>query len=106
MLGRMIRLLVVALVACSAGPKDAGPTKPAVAERIARIERGLLPVVQVRGEDVRFAIEDRMREHKIPALSIAVFADYELQYVKTYGVADVEHGTRATEDTTFLAGSI
>src|SRR5687768_744517 len=80
----MMRALVLLLAACSAAPKDAGPAKPPVAERIARIEAGLLPAVQVRGEDARFGLEQRMREHKIPSLAIAVFADYELQWVKTY----------------------
>jgi CubicO group peptidase (beta-lactamase class C family) len=102
----MMRALVVMLVACSAAPKDVGPSKPPVAEQIARIEAGLLPAVQVRGEDVRLALEARMRELEIPALAIAVFADYELQWVKTYGLADVEKGIRATDETTFLAGSI
>jgi CubicO group peptidase (beta-lactamase class C family) len=51
-------------------------------------------------------IEERMWEYKIPALSIAVFDNYELVWTKAYGLADVETGTRADERTTFLAGSI
>ena len=84
--------------------KEPGPPRPD--ERIARVEHGLRPVVQVQGEDVRYDIEARMREYQIPAVGIAVFANYELQWEKSYGLADVEKQVRATNDTTFLAGSI
>jgi CubicO group peptidase (beta-lactamase class C family) len=97
--------LLAACGATASGPSSS-PTPDATARRIERIERGLLPPVQVQGEDVRSALEARMREHKIPALSIAVFEHYQLQWAKAYGLADPETGTRATEETTFLAGSI
>jgi CubicO group peptidase (beta-lactamase class C family) len=100
--------LLLALVACTppAGTTSSLPpstTKPAPA---LQIETALLPPVQVKGDDVRFSLEARMREYKIPALGVAVFDNYELVWAKSYGFADVESGTRATEDTTFLAGSI
>lgn len=101
------------LCACgSASPPraEAPPSAPAAApnpaDRIARVERGLLPVVQVRGEPVTWTIEARMREHRVPGLSIAVFADHRLQWAKAYGVADVDTGARVTETTLFQAGSI
>ena len=75
-------------------------------KRIERIAQGLLPPVIVKGEATRWTIEERMREHKIPAVSIAVFENYELQWAKAYGMAEAETGTRATEETNFLAGSI
>jgi CubicO group peptidase (beta-lactamase class C family) len=94
--------------ACGASPGQAeqSPPSSATAQRIERIERGLLPAVQVKGEDLRYALAARMREHKIPAVSIAVFEDYQLQWAKAYGLADPETGARATEETIFLAGSI
>ena len=95
---------------------DSPPPVPASAEvaalpddvsrRIEAIERGLLPPVIVAGETPRWTIEERMREHRIPALSIAVFDNYELQWAKAYGMADGEAGSRATDKTLFLAGSI
>ena len=65
-----------------------------------------MPPVRIKGEELRWKIEDRMREHKIPAVSIAVFENYELSWAKAYGMAEVGAGTRATEQTLFLAGSI
>lgn len=76
------------------------------AARIARIERGLLPPVQVRGEERRASLDERMRALEIRATAIAVFDRYELQWAKAYGHADAEAGVPATEDTVFLAGSI
>jgi CubicO group peptidase (beta-lactamase class C family) len=99
-------------IACGASPShpashpEVSPPSSSVARRIERIEHGLLPAVQVKGEEVRSDLEAQMREHKIPALSIAVFENYQLQWTKAYGLADVETGQRATEETIFLAGSI
>jgi CubicO group peptidase (beta-lactamase class C family) len=104
------QLLLVALVACKAGGSSSPPTslppadtKPAPA---LQIETGLLPAVQVKGDETRFSLDARMREYKIPAISIAVFDNYEIIWAKAYGHADVESQSPATEQTTFLAGSI
>jgi CubicO group peptidase (beta-lactamase class C family) len=96
-------LLLLVLVGCRSTPRSV-PTQ--THSPAAQIETGLLPVVQVRGEDARHALEARMRDYKIPAVSIAVFDNYELVWAQAYGLADVETGSRADEHTTFLAGSI
>ena len=96
-------LLLLVLVGCRSTPRSV-PTQ--TQSPAAQIETGLLPVVQVRGEDARHALEARMRDYKIPAVSIAVFDNYELVWAQAYGLADVETGSRADEHTTFLAGSI
>jgi len=81
-------LVLLAVIAC----RDAASVN--VTKRAAQIETHLLPAVQVRGEDVGHTIEERMREYKIPAVSIAVFDNYALVWSKAYGLADVEAGTR------------
>jgi CubicO group peptidase (beta-lactamase class C family) len=109
MINKQRLLAAVCVAACggsSAERARVGERMMPAADHIARIEHGLAPPVQVRGEEVRWAIADRMREHRIPAVSIAVFDNYELQWSKAYGIADVETGQRATERTLFLAGSI
>jgi CubicO group peptidase (beta-lactamase class C family) len=105
----MIRscFLVLVAVSCSAPPhRDAAKPPPVDTARIDRIERGLLPAVTITGEELRFTIEQRMAEYKVPAVSIAVFDNYELQWAKAYGLADVDGKVGATTETTFLAGSI
>ncbi len=99
--------LIPLALACSSSPhRESVETRAVDAAIIERVERGLLPPVTVVGEELRYSIEQRMAELQIPALSIAVFDNYELQWAKAYGFADVEGKAPATEETTFLAGSI
>ncbi|NVB80217.1 MAG: beta-lactamase family protein [Kofleriaceae bacterium] len=104
---RLVLLLVITACSSSAPTTPAAPKpKRAPAEQI---ETSLVPAVLVRGEEdaiERHTIEERMREYKIPAISIAVFDHYEIVWAKAYGLADVESQTPADEHTTFLAGSI
>lgn len=105
--GPWIAVAIAAACGQSAAPMSRSQApRPTAERRIARIEQGLLTAPPVRGEDVRFSLADRMEKYKIPAVSIAVFADYRLQWARAYGIADVETGSRATEETIFLAGSI
>ena len=73
---------------------------------VAHIEGRLLPAVLVAGEPRGTALATRMRQERIPALSIAVFNDYRLDWAEAYGLADVQSGAPATVDTLFQAGSI
>jgi len=107
-------LALSSIVACAASPQAAATPRAAATasaaapqdERSAKVEHGLLPPVRVRGEDVRYELEERMRQHRIPAVSIAVFENYELAWSKAYGFAALESQERATPHTLFLAGSI
>lgn len=99
-------LLILALGCRASDAPDMRSSEGASAKHIARIERGLLPPVLVKGEVTPWTLEERMREHRIQAVSIAVFDNYELQWAKAYGMAEAETGTRADEETLFLAGSI
>jgi len=106
-LDRLVLLPSLFVVAC-ASSKARVTTAPEedAAPRVARIEQGLLPAIQVEGEVVRYSLAQRMRELEIPAISIAVFADYRLQWARAYGVADVDTGAPARVDTLFQAASI
>src|SRR5687768_12533707 len=101
-------LLLLALAACSSSTKstDKATAKPGVLAVQVAVEDRILPPVQVRGEDVHYALADRMEKYKVPGLSIAVFDNYQLVWAKAYGVADVETKTPVTETTLFQAGSI
>lgn len=102
----MHALRVIGLLAVAACGASSSPPRAVADPRIAQVERGLLPAVQVRGEDVRFRLADRMRELSIPGVSIAVFENYELVWARAYGVADADTGERVTETTMFQAASI
>lgn len=97
-----MKLVALALlVAC--GGSSTTPVTPAV-DHAASIERGLHPAVSIKGEPHSIALEQRMRELHINAVSIAVFQNYKVVWARAYGLADT--GVPATPETLFQAGSI
>jgi CubicO group peptidase (beta-lactamase class C family) len=76
-------------------------------ERIRRIEAGLLPPVILKGQPLRTAkLEERMRELKIPGVSVAVFENGRIEWARGWGVADATTGQKVEPDTRFQAASI
>jgi CubicO group peptidase (beta-lactamase class C family) len=71
------------------------------------VEAGLAPAVAVKGRPVpRYTIEERMKALKVSGVSVAVIQNYEIDWAKGYGLADVETKRPVTAETLFLAGSI
>jgi CubicO group peptidase (beta-lactamase class C family) len=81
------------------------PAQSGADPRIARVENGLLPPVLIKGQTA-WNILDRLKLHKVPGVSVAVFSNYEVQWAKGYGVMDNETKEPVTEKTIFVAGSI
>ncbi len=77
----------------------------AQADRIKRVEQGLLPAVLIKG-DPAWNLQERMVHYKVPAVSIAVIRDFKIEWAKAYGLKDVEASESATTTTLFQAGSI
>jgi CubicO group peptidase (beta-lactamase class C family) len=73
--------------------------------RIKRVEQGLLPGVLIKG-DPSWSIEERMKQWKVPGLSVAVVKDFKVEWARSYGVEDIETKEPVTTDTLFQAGSI
>ncbi|MBM3814923.1 MAG: beta-lactamase family protein [Acidimicrobiia bacterium] len=95
----MVRLLL--LLAFLASPSPAQHQ-----ERIRRIENGLLPSVVPKAElGKTHTLAGRMREHKVPAVSVAVIDNFELAWSKAWGHIE-EGGAAATAGTLFQAGSV
>jgi CubicO group peptidase (beta-lactamase class C family) len=77
------------------------------AERISRVESGLLPITATRSHLGQYAnILDRMRAYGVPGVSIAVIADGRIDWAKGYGLADIATRTPVTSDTAFEAASL
>ncbi|SFR49824.1 CubicO group peptidase, beta-lactamase class C family [Robiginitalea myxolifaciens] len=79
-------------------------------ERISKIENGLESNLQIQYGDSLiksvYNLEDRMRELKIPGLSIAVLNDGEIEWARGYGIADSLEDRKVDTETLFQAGSI
>jgi CubicO group peptidase (beta-lactamase class C family) len=75
------------------------------AERIARVENGLVVGARVRGRPTA-TIAERMRAHHVHGVSVAVIDHFELAWAKGWGEADAETHAPVTETTLFQAGSI
>lgn len=58
------------------------------------------------GDLVGLTLEDAMKKTGVPGASIAVIKDFEIQWSRGYGVADVVTGAKATPDTLYQAASI
>nr|WP_299066906.1 serine hydrolase domain-containing protein [uncultured Allomuricauda sp.] len=96
--------LLLILIGCS--PKSL-KNDSLLDEKIARIENGLQPNLQIQGDSVvNYNIEERLSELGIPGVSIAVLKEGQIEWAKGYGVADISENRPVTSETMFLAGSI
>ena len=101
----MTSFLRVALATVLLGVAARSPVQAqdSVAALIARIEGPQTPYHQ--GLD-GYTLEQVMERFHVPGISIAVVKNFEVQWARGYGVADIEAGTRVTPRTTFQAASI
>lgn len=98
------RLVPVAAALLAVATAPAAQTH---AERVARIERALVPRVVVENEEAGpVSIAERMAELGVPGVSVAFFEGGEVVWTRAYGLADVEGGVPVTPETRFQAASI
>ena len=101
-MNRLIYALALPLAACQTASDS-----NALASRISQIEAELLPIVLLEGEPVATAsLEQRMEHYNVPAVSIAVIKEFEIEWARAYGMADIAEGRAATTQTLFQAASI
>lgn len=101
-------ILFAAIIVIFAGTVFAAlgaDTNKALAARIERIENGLSPALRIKGGPT-WNLRDRMEQLRVPGLAVAVFDNYEIQWVKGYGVTDAASQKPVTEETLFQAASI
>ena len=85
---------------------SAPPHQPKPAERIERIQNGLLQPVVIQGRPlVGMKLADRMAHYKVPGVSVAVIHGGEIEWTRGFGVRKVG-GPPVTPETLFQAGSI
>src|SRR6185369_8216811 len=89
--------------------RSAAQTKLAdgVAQRIERVENGLLPPSVMKGESPeKMTLADRMRFYKTPGVSIALINDGKIEWARGYGVLEAGGKEPVTPETLFQAASI
>jgi len=95
-------LICMAVGGCTSGEVD-------IEVRIQRIEANLLPGpgIVIQGQPwPKAALADRMAAYRVPGISIAVFRNFQVEWVKGYGVLSGEGSEPVTPRTLFQAASI
>ncbi len=92
---------ILLLTLCHA---DAGDT---IDGQISAVENGLLLEITVKGRPLRFlALDERMRHHGVPGVSLAVIDNGRTAWARGYGVANVRTREPVTTETLFQAASV
>lgn len=101
-----VLLVLLALIAVANRPSTASQNADKVFERIARVEKGLLPAIVIKGQSTALTIADRMAHYKVPGVSVAVINDGKIEWAKGYGVTEAGGSTPVKPETMFQAASI
>jgi CubicO group peptidase (beta-lactamase class C family) len=103
----VVLLLLLLAAACATHSPPPEPEPPLdVAERIRRVETGLLTHHVVRGEARGLAIEERMRFHRVPGVSVAVIDGGRIAWARAWGETEAGSGMPVDTATLFQAASI
>ncbi len=104
---RIFRSLLIVFGICATCTIACGDEYgPEVAERIAAVESGLLPAVRVKGRTLPHTIAERMNLDNVPAVSVAVINNYQVEWAKAYGVVEAGQEKPASSETLFQAASM
>jgi CubicO group peptidase (beta-lactamase class C family) len=102
----MTQVITTAVLACLAAIPVAGQQTEQAAERIVRIESGLLPPVVTVGHTAGMSLAERMRHYSVPAVSIAVINEGRIEWARAYGVMEAGGASAVDTATLFQAASI
>ena len=105
-IGLIGALALAALISFATRSGEASQHADKVFERIARVEKGLLPAVVIKGQSNAMAIAERMAHYNVPGVSVAVINDGKLEWAKGYGVTEAGGTTPIKAETMFQAASI
>ncbi|MGO9828661.1 MAG: serine hydrolase [Myxococcaceae bacterium] len=76
------------------------------APRLQRVEHGLPTLSLPGGKSIQLSVPEWMEAFSIPGLSIAVIDNFQIVWMKSYGVRQAGTPGPVTLDTTFQAGSV
>lgn len=88
-------------------PFESAIAADALADRIARIENGLLPATILQGRPApKASIAQRMAALQVPGASVAVIHNGAIEWARGYGVAQAGTARAVSAETLFQAGSV
>lgn len=90
-------LAVLLLTGSTVNAQAQAPASPPAATPAAPMATGPIDAAE---------IDALLKQFNVPGVSIAVIKDFEIEWARGYGLADVEAGTPVTADTMFQAASI
>jgi CubicO group peptidase (beta-lactamase class C family) len=107
---QLLRKTLMFLVVCStytAAAFAASSDSTALNEKISRVEQGLSTSVVVKGASAqKMRLADRMHYHQVPAVSIAVVNNGQIEWARAYGVNVTGNTEHTTPSTLFQTASI
>jgi CubicO group peptidase (beta-lactamase class C family) len=102
-----LRYSLCLLLCAAAGAASAADAAGKPDDRIAQMERGLLPAIELAGQPAKaWALAARMEHHGVPGVGIALIDGGAIAWAKGYGVLRANSGTPVTADTRFQAASL
>lgn len=105
MILKRLLIFIVLLVPMSCNRTSTTDYTDEVKARIQKVEESLGGNIRIEGSP-DWTIQERMEFHKIPGLTIGVISNFELEWVKGYGMANKENNVPVTPTTLFQAASI
>ncbi len=105
----LVSLCILGLINPSAARDSASSHSQDLGARIKRVQSGLIrdPGYVIKGQPPDTAtIWERMKQYRVPGVSIAVINDYEVEWEEGYGVKESGGTEPVTPDTLFQAASI
>jgi CubicO group peptidase (beta-lactamase class C family) len=76
-----------------------------IEEKIKQVENNLSGWVKLQDNKSSWSLQDRMKIHNIPGVSVAVIRNYKVEWARGYGYADTADKRMVTPNTLFQAAS-
>lgn len=104
-------LAVLLVLVCACSEEEASIAEPearSAADRIGRVERGLVPMTEAAEPqwDRRAELADRMQHYAVPSVGVAVIDGFEIAWSRGYGTLRAGGEDPVTVETLFHAGSV
>src|SRR5262249_1238680 len=78
-----------------------------IEERVYQVENCLLPAIAIQGLPVsKCKLDQQMKRYGVPAVSIAVINNGDVEWAKSYGVLEINTDRTAHISSLFQAGSV